>query len=498
MSEKEKAKKRQRTSVVLHQGGDDEELCAVEKQGEESVNPFKKRKSEGKEKKKEKRREVERNGDGNCKSETPVNSFKKRKSEGKRKDSRDVRSGDGEIDTSRPSAVFKPKKGRDWTLSIALPGSFIANVRTFDQKASLASRIARAAAVFCVDEIIVFDDDPSNIPPSNNAYKGGSTDYWNELIHKEETKKNVGKTKAEILAEVNPEDEPWQNPDQFLFHILSFLECPGHLRKYLFPYHPNLKNSGAFPTLDMPHHMKRDEWCQYREGVTLDPKDIEDYSSQSFKKGKNRILPKEGPERSYVDCGLPHPVQIPVDIPPNVRVTLKFEQTDPPHSWPKLSAHDVESLGAEPVTPSAPREEEGYYWGYGVRRADSLSAVYTESPFEDGYDFTLGTSERGVPLSSILPSTCSESPSSSTRSSPTKLPKSFQHLLLVFGGVTGLEPAVVADPELKKKGLTKETASEVFDAWVNLVPGQGSRTIRTEEAVWIGLMGLRGYVDGTL
>lgn len=30
------------------------------------------------------------------------------------------------LDTSKPSAVFKPKKGRDWTLSIALPGSFIA------------------------------------------------------------------------------------------------------------------------------------------------------------------------------------------------------------------------------------------------------------------------------------------------------------------------------------------------------------------------------------
>jgi len=27
----------------------------------------------------------------------------------------------------------------------------------------------------------------------------------------------------------------------------------------------------------------------------------------------------------------------------------------------------------------------------------------------------------------------------------------------------------------------------LFDTWVNLVPSQGSRTIRTEEAVWIGL-----------
>lgn len=38
-------------------------------------------------------------------------------------------------------------------------------------------------------------------------------------------------------------------------------------------------------------------------------------------------------------------------------------------------------------------------------------------------------------------------------------------------------------------------AHKMFDAWVDLCPGQGSRTIRAEEALWIGLMGLRGYVE---
>jgi len=37
-------------------------------------------------------------------------------------------------------------------------------------------------------------------------------------------------------------------------------------------------------------------------------------------------------------------------------------------------------------------------------------------------------------------------------------------------------------------------AKVVFDRWVNVCPGQGSRTIRTEEAVWIGLTGLRKLV----
>jgi len=37
----------------------------------------------------------------------------------------------------------------------------------------------------------------------------------------------------------------------------------------------------------------------------------------------------------------------------------------------------------------------GIFWGYQTRIADSISAVFTESPFEQGYDLTIGTSERG-------------------------------------------------------------------------------------------------------
>lgn len=35
------------------------------------------------------------------------------------------------VDTSKPTAVFQPKKGRDWTVSVALPGSIIAKYSTF-------------------------------------------------------------------------------------------------------------------------------------------------------------------------------------------------------------------------------------------------------------------------------------------------------------------------------------------------------------------------------
>lgn len=68
-------------------------------------------------------------------------------------------------------------------------------------------------------------------------------------------------------------------------------------------------------------------------------------------------------------------------------------------------------------------------------------------------------------------------------------------MLVVFGGVAGLEVAGRADEELRRMGVGEEVR-EVFDFWVDVCPGQGSRTIRTEEAVWVGLMGLKGVVDG--
>ena len=53
------------------------------------------------------------------------------------------------------------------------------------------------------------------------------------------------------------------------------------------------------------------------------------------------------------------------------------------------------------VSPSAPRTEAGIYWGYSVRLASGLSAVFSEGPYQEGYDVTLGTSERGVDVDKL-------------------------------------------------------------------------------------------------
>jgi len=272
-----------------------------------------------------------------------------------------------------------------------------------------------------VDEIIIFDDGQAE---TRAPEQGGYTAY--------------------------------ADPNFFLFHILSYLETPPHLRRSLFPMHPDLRTAGALPSLDMPHHLRSDEWCRYREAVAV-------------RQGKG----SRATAGTWLDCGLSRQVHVPVTLEENTRLTVKLP----------VNAEELESgAECEAVSPDAPRQEMGYYWGYSVRQAPSLSAVFTECPHDGGYDLSIGTSERGAPLRSL------SQPDQAAYMAPT-----WQHLLLIFGGVSGLEAALKADQELQAAGVADP--SELFDRWINMVPGQGSRTIRTEEAAWVGLTGLRPLVE---
>ena len=316
-------------------------------------------------------------------------------------------------------------------------------------KTQLAGRIARALAVFCVDEVIVFDDGQTKRSNAHSNGRNGDTFTGNT------------------------------DPNHFLLHILSYLETPPYLRTNLFPKHPDFQYAGVLPSLDMPHHLRRDEWCQYREGVTVEaPPSQNGENVVAVEHGKSRKKRERvagaSETKTFVNVGLVNLASVPYFIPAHTRVTLRF-----PEGVAEDNKH--QSVSAQAIAPSEPRERAGYYWGYNVRPASSLSTVLTECPFEGGYDVTFGTSERGVPLSTL------QDPSSALEPVPE-----FSHMLLVFGGVAGLEPAVQADEELQKMGVS--APSMLFDYWVNLCPGQGSRTIRTEEAVWLGLMGLRNII----
>lgn len=60
----------------------------------------------------------------------------------------------------------------------------------------------------------------------------------------------------------------------------------------------------------------------------------------------------------------------------------------------------------------------------------------------------------------------------------------------MFGGVAGIEECVDADEQCRIPG---SQSKKLFDLWVNICPYQGSRTIRTEEAVLLSLARFSPY-----
>ncbi|KAK6929998.1 putative RNA methyltransferase [Dillenia turbinata] len=290
------------------------------------------------------------------------------------------------------------------TVSIAVAGSIIDNAQSLELATRLAGQIARAATIFRIDEVVVFDNKSSPVDESRTISVDSSDDN--------------------------------ESGAAFLLRILRYLETPQYLRKSLFPKQNNLRFVGMLPPLDAPHHLRKHEWAPYREGVTLKERDPD----------SNGTL---------VDVGLSKPVVIDQVMEPNIRVTVAMGTN-------RLLDQGIKH---QVVSSSKPREEFGTYWGYRVRYAPNISSVMKGCPYKGGYDHLIGTSEHGRVVNS------------SQLTIPT-----FKHLLIAFGGLAGLEESIEEDDSLKRKDV-----QVVFDSYLNTCPHQGSRTIRTEEAILISL-----------
>ncbi|CAK9173648.1 unnamed protein product [Ilex paraguariensis] len=233
----------------------------------------------------------------------------------------------------------------------------------------------------------------------------------------------------------------------FLIRILRYLETPQYLRKALFPKHNSLRFVGLLPPLDAPHHLRKHEWAAFREGVTL----------------REQAPNSAG---TLVDVGLSKNVVIDQVLEPGVRVTVAMGTN---------RNLDIDLL-RQVVSSSKPREEGRMYWGYKVRYASNISSVLKDCPHKGRYDHLIGTSEHGLTY----------------KSSELTLP-SFRHLLIAFGGLAGLEESIEEDKSLKGKNVR-----EIFDSYLNTCPRQGSRTIRTEEAIFISLQYFQEPIDRAL
>ena len=245
--------------------------------------------------------------------------------------------------------------------------------------------IGRAAAVFCVDEVIIFSD--------------GS---------------KAGRRSDAVLMAT----------------LLSYMETPQYLRKHVFKLRPELKYAGILPPLRTAHHplMRKTEGLrigEYREGVTLS-------------------ATREG---TTVDIGVEEPAVIrDASARLGKRVTVKITGISRPVEVRLVDRGDVPG-----------------YWGYCVTdESRSFGGLLKNRNF----DLTVATSRQGSPLADVL-----EKMRDKWRGA--------EKVLVAFGAPT--------------RGLNEIAASEglrlrdVVDFVVNTIPGQGTETVRTEEALFASL-----------
>lgn len=318
-----------------------------------------------------------------------------------------------------------PNRPRFSTLSMAIPGSVVSNAQTQELRTHLVGQIARAAAIYHVDEIIVFDDNlAQEIKPS---YQSRGYRNRRQEPRRDNHEKDEDKDGAKIKDDKHPkrEESASVDPHTFMARILQYCECPQYLRRHFFPMHPDLQFAGLLPPLDAPHHVRMLDRSPFREGVVLEKKGT----------GENA--------GSLVSCGIRgQDIEIDRILSPGIRCTVQIE--------PKAYQTPGKRMTGKVVSPSTPRELNGTYWGYSTRLASSISAIFEESPFEGGYDLKIGTSERG--------DSCVDDDDfvESHMSSP------FEHALIVFGGVAGIEECVDADETLQLAGSESKT---LFDKW---------------------------------
>ncbi|UCC33674.1 MAG: RNA-binding protein [Candidatus Bathyarchaeota archaeon] len=274
---------------------------------------------------------------------------------------------------------------RGCRLSVAVPASLVSDVPHLREKSSKIGLIGRAAAIFKVDEIIVFPDLPS-----------------------------VDQSQSASLISL----------------ILSYMETPQYLRKRLFKIRPELRYAGILPPLRTPHHplanrMKDLSVGEHREGVVV----------RSSRKGL------------LVDVGVERPILVPkAQLCVNERITVRV----------------VEVAGRGRAVPVR-RSEVGEYWGYRVTvSGDSFGRLVKSGAF----DLVIATSRYGVPFVVV-------------RDELAGRWKMADRILVAFGApAEGLREIVM------REGVELDV---VADFVVNMIPDQGTETVRTEEAVFASL-----------
>ncbi|MCS4542270.1 MAG: RNA-binding protein [Euryarchaeota archaeon] len=155
--------------------------------------------------------------------------------------------------------------------SILIPASLVSEVRDLKIRTFKVGQIARAAAIFRVNEIVVYHDNDPNVKDQ-------------------------------------------ERDGDFIVLVLNYMETPQYLRKILFPVHPWLKYAGVLPPLRTPHHPIEDKFSMVQAG--------------EIREGCVTEVTSEG---ALVDVGLDQLVLVTSpNLKPKARVTIRITDMERP------------------------------------------------------------------------------------------------------------------------------------------------------------------------
>jgi predicted SPOUT superfamily RNA methylase MTH1 len=203
------------------------------------------------------------------------------------------------------------------------------------------------------------------------------------------------------------------------------LETPQYLRKSLFKIEPRLQYAGILPPLRTPHHPESGRTRDLKAGV--------------YREG---VVLSEVKDGLLVDIGAEQPAILrESQYVVGERLTLQ-----------------IVNVGERIEVQAANRNEIEMYWGFSVR-AETKS--FKQLLAAGGFDLTIATARLGIYVNKI-------SDKIYAKWSPA------QNILVAFGApLRGLH-------EIAKGEGTK--LESIVDFVVNTIPGQGTATVRTEEA----------------
>jgi predicted SPOUT superfamily RNA methylase MTH1 len=204
--------------------------------------------------------------------------------------------------------------------------------------------------------------------------------------------------------------------------LLQYTETPQYLRKHLFPKMPELASAGVLPPLRAPHHAVQARFEDVRVGMIR----------EGFCYTKTGTL--------YVDVGLSLPAQIEGSPSVKKRVTVQITSTHP------LTCKVID------------RNQVEEYWGFTVKQSEGLGKLIRSLMRA----FVIATSKNGVTIDKKWREVIEHV-------------RLAQRCLLLFGS-----PRRGLFEIAKDQG---ESLEELADVVLNVIPEQGTVTVRTEEAM---------------